>query len=155
MKKLYILLFISLPVFACLFVYFGAWSVEAKIGKKVDNCQPEIECIFKISEITDFQWDKMFVFDYAVPDDEIAKHLGTEYGGGEQFKRQLVFLKDGKIIHQENLLTHVSDSVDDAVQFDGLTYNNPLSFTPDTAVFKAQKYAVGYGDINYYLKQID
>jgi hypothetical protein len=130
-------------------------SIERKIGKRIDNCQPNTDCIIKIAEITDFQWDKMFVFHYGVPFDEIQKHIGTEYGSYKEFKRQLVFIKDGKVIHQENLLTHISDTVDGAVQFDGLEYNHPLLFTPDTAVFKAQKYTVGYGDINYSLIQIE
>ncbi len=130
-------------------------SIERRIGKKIDNCQPNTDCIVKVAEITDFQWDKMFVFAYATPFDEIEKQIGAKYGSYEEFKRQLVFIKDGKVIHQENLLTHISEPVDGAVQFDGLEYNHPLSFTPDTAVFKAQIYIVGYGDTNYRLKQIE
>lgn len=151
MKKLSVLLLISSLISGC----FMLRSIERRIGERIDNCQPNTDCIIKIAGITDFQWDKMFVFDYGVPFNEIQKHTGTEYGSYEEFKRQLVFINDGKIIHQENLLTHVSEMVDGAVQFDGLNYNRPLSFTPDTAVLKAKRYTVGYGDINYYLKRVE
>jgi hypothetical protein len=151
MKKLSILLFIPFLILGCFFLK----SIERKIGDKIDDCQPNADCIIKVTEITRFQWDKMYVFDYAKSDYEIGNQLGTEYDGRELFKRRLIFLKDGKIVYQENLLTAISDSVDRAVGFDKLTYNNSLLFTPETAIFRGQKYSPDGSKISYFLQQVE
>jgi hypothetical protein len=97
----------------------------------------------------------MYVFDYGVSTDEIEKHLGIEYPDYIEFKRQLVFLKDGKIAYRENLLTSVSGAVDGAVEFSNLDYNHHLLLTPDTAIYKAQKYSPDGSKVVYFLKQTE
>jgi hypothetical protein len=127
-------------------------AVERQIGNRVNSCVPSAPCIVKIKDVTDFQWDQLHVFEYGASLDEIRKFLGTDYPDYVEFKRRLVFLKDGRIIHREDEPTDVERPVNGEVSFAESHTNPHWSFTPETAVFRAEKKTFN-GGVYYALRQ--
>ena len=76
-------------------------GIEQRIGDRVNACKPTEACIIKIKELTDFQWDKMYVFTSGARNEHIDKALGIKYPDLIEFTRLMVFTKDGKIVHRE------------------------------------------------------
>jgi hypothetical protein len=114
--------------------------IEQRIGKRVDNCQPNVPCIIRIKDLTDFQWDQMYVFSYGANQELIERAIKTPFPAYVEFKRQIIFLKDGKIVHWENEPKDIEGTVNGQVSFPGLNIEPSYkSFTPDDAVFRGEK----------------
>ena len=151
MKQLIVSIFVLLLFWGC----SRTGLIEQTIGDKVDNCKPDVPCIVKIRDLTNFQWDEMHVFSYGSSLDKIEKTLRTDFPNYVEFKRRIVFLKDGKIVHWENEPTNIEGMTDGQVIFTGME-NEPsqLSFTPESATFTAVKYYPTSAGAAYWLKQI-
>jgi len=95
----------------------------------------------------------MHVFEYGARRDEIEKALGVPFPDYVEFKRRIVFLKDGKIVHREDEPTDIECPIDRQVSFGGSNAGSHWSFTPDTAVFSAEKKEF-IGGVYYVLRQV-
>ena len=133
---------------------FQQGTVEQRIGAQVLNCAPSTPCIVRIRELTDFQWDQMHVFDYGASLDEIQKTLGTDYSDFVEFRRRMVFLQDGRIVHREDEPTDIERPVNGEVSFAELAQPLHASYTPETAVFRAEKKTVN-GGVYYSLTRVE
>ena len=129
-------------------------AIEEKIGKRVNGCSASAPCIVKIKDLTDFQWDQMHVFEYNATQDQIQESLGTDFPDYTEFTRRIVFLKSGKIIYREDEPTEIDRAVNGQVSFDPGSSTDPhSSFTPETAVFRAEK-KQSSGGVYYVLTQL-
>ncbi|MFL6254089.1 MAG: hypothetical protein ACJ74T_03630 [Pyrinomonadaceae bacterium] len=116
------------------------------MGESVESCRPGAPCVVMLKDLTNFQWDKMYVFSYGAELSDIQTALGTSFPNFVQFTRRLVFLKDGKIVYREDEPTDIEHAVDGEVNFAGMdTQPSYLMFTPDTAVFNAKKEKHSHG----------
>jgi hypothetical protein len=113
--------------------------IEQKIGDRINACKPTEVCIIKIKELTDFQWDKMYVFTSGARNEHIDKALGMKYPNSVEFTRLMVFTKDGKIVHREEEPTSVENIVNGEISFKGSYVDRYYLYTPDTASFRAKK----------------
>lgn len=96
----------------------------------------------------------MHVFSYGAYPEYIEKALGTPLPDYVEFKRRIIFLKDGRIVYREDEPTDIERMVDGEVSFTGMdTEPSHLSFTPDTAVFRAAKHEHSDG-VAYTLTQV-
>jgi hypothetical protein len=128
-------------------------ALERRIGEKVESCKSDAPCIVRIKDLTDFQWDKMYVFSYGAYPEYIEKALGAPLPDYVEFQRRMVFLKDGKIVYREDEPTDVEHMVDGEVTFGGMnTEPSYVLFTPETAVFSAAKHKHSNG-VAYSLTQ--
>jgi hypothetical protein len=126
--------------------------IEQKIRDRIEaQCKNGGDCIIRIKDITDFGWDKMFVFDYGVSQEQIEKALGTPFPGYVEFTRRLVFLKTGKIIYSEDEPTDIEAPVNGMVSFGIDKADGYKVYTPDEAVFRAERNKFSKG-IFYHLK---
>ena len=115
------------------------------------NC-PQLPCTLRIKDITDFDWDKMFVFSDGADIGEIEKTLGTSVSVKKAVSRKLVFTKDGKVVHYDELPTNIEEIVNNQISFDDAGNYSHKTYTVDEAVFEAQKYSQN-GKTYYHLKQ--
>ena len=128
--------------------------IEQRIGEKVNSCKSDAPCIIRIKELTDFQWDEMYVFSYGAHAEYIERALGTPLPDPVEFQRRIVFLEGGRIVHREDEPTDIEGMVDGEVGFAGMdTQPSHLSFTPATSVFTASKHEHSNG-IAYTLTQV-
>ena len=151
MKKIIVSIFILSLCWGC----SRKGLIEQTIGEKVDACKPNVPCIIKIKNLTDFQWDEMHVFSSGSSLGEIEDTLKTDFPEYVALKRRMIFLKDGKIVHWENEPTDMENMIEGEVRFDGMEREpSQLSFTPESAVFEALRYFPSSAGVAYHLKQI-
>jgi hypothetical protein len=127
-------------------------TIEQKIGQRIDTC-PAQPCIVRITDVTDFPWDQMHVFEVGATPEQIEKSLGTTFPDYVEFTRQIIFLKNGKIIHREEQPTSVEHPENGQVAF-AETYTDPhWVFTPANAVFRGEQKRFS-GGVYYLLVQV-
>ncbi len=111
--------------------------VSEAIAEKVSSDE---NALIVVAELTDFEWDRLYVFDPYTPKDHIHKKLNQEFlkpwemdFGVEETETLLVFTNRSKVV---DYFFHNRDRGD----FAGL--KGPDWFTPDTAKFKIDYHAV-------------
>jgi hypothetical protein len=143
------LLLLLLAFCAC-----GSSNFETRIAKRVNSsCGASTTCLIRIKDLTDFQWDKMYVFKYNATLEQIKEALGVSLPEKSQFTRKIVFMKEGKVIYNEELPTNIEHVTTGEVVFDIPDNSVYKGYTIDAAVFHAEKKESDYG-VYYELKQI-
>ena len=95
----------------------SASSTEGQIGHAIEErCPKTSDCPIRLRDVTSFNWDKMFYFDYAVPPAERKKVVGVQLET-EEFHRQLVFLRDGSIVRNSLLPTDIERPIENEIVF--------------------------------------
>lgn len=101
-----------------LFILFNLFtschpSFESRIKEKIAaDLKTHYKVILSLKELTDFDWDRLYVFDAHCSLKEINKVLGFDYPFYKEFSRILVFIKDEKIVyHEEN--AHSIEGIED------------------------------------------
>ena len=69
----------------------------------VKQCNGNFEnCIVSADQVTDFDWDKMYVFSDSVKNSQISEILQVEYNNEKaEMKRRIIFTKNNEIVHEE------------------------------------------------------
>jgi hypothetical protein len=98
------------------------------------SCVGTNPCSIRIRDFTPFDWDKAFFFDDATTEQERSNALGTREEGYWEFEDQLVFLKNGRIVHQESEPTNIEKPIKDQIVFTTPGDSNFASFEAN-AVF--------------------
>ena len=113
----------------------SASSIEGQIGHEIeDRCPKTSDCPIRLRDVTSFNWDKMFYFDYAVPPAEREKAVGVQLET-EEFRRQLVFLRGGTIVLNNLLPTDIERPIENEIVFqvgkqtDWITCDSEAQFT--------------------------
>ncbi len=78
-------------------------SVEESIVEYVKENADNDRIFIDISELTDFDWDAMFIYSDGITRDDINKELGINYEGPLDAYKGLIFIKDNKFIYHEEL----------------------------------------------------
>jgi hypothetical protein len=113
--------------------------IERRIGERVDACKPGDSCTIRISDVTDFSWDKMYAFTHNATQDQIDRALGISFPDYVEFTRRLVFLKDGKIVYREDAPSNIESLVNREVIFDFPGTEVYKTYTVENAVFRSWK----------------
>ena len=146
MKKLLILLMIVL--YSC-----SNGHLENKIDNKIEGTCKSGTCLINIRELTDFPWDKMYVFDMSVTYDQMVKVLGVKPTEYTEFTRKLVFMLNHQITYFEEDKTDIETAVNGQLDFDIPYGTNYKCYPIDSAKFNVVTETDG--DIKYYiLKQV-
>ena len=107
--------------------------LEQKIAQRVeDSCKPASASVIRIKDLTDFEWDKMYAFEYNAELYSIEQAIGTSYPDFVQFKRRMVFLKDGRVVYREDQATNIERVLDGQVVFDIPDGEDYRVYGPDT-----------------------
>ena len=113
---------------------------EAKVVSQINrDCGTRTDCKIEIRKATDFDWDRMYVFE-AMEKDEIEKVLGCAFPANVDvaIEKHYAFLKSGKLVYSENVEVNHEHPIQDEVVFDRPEKPNYVTYTPD-AVFSARK----------------
>lgn len=103
-----------------------------------ESCSYGSFCSFNLTSVTDFKWDKVFIFDEYYTDDEISKTIGIEWNGAEVWSnyRRLLFIQGEKVVHVEDFYTR-----NKGIQFrrlnwvDGTPASKPIAYQKSEAEF--------------------
>jgi hypothetical protein len=138
MKKLWVIILIGMVLLTgC--GKIQNHKIKNKIISTIDmKCQNTNECTISIKKITDFDWDRLVLFNEGASRQEINSVLGFEYRGDTDLKILTFFLYKGKIVYHEE---EDYDPEKPSKLF--VQYPNPklhhMKFSADKAIFKAKK----------------
>lgn len=128
--------------------------IERKLSVKISEvCRHPNTCTIRLTEITDFNWDKMYIFRVGATHDDINKALNTPLPVYTEFTRKLIFIRESKIIYREDW-----PSTMDGLENGDMVFSMPVDkfyaeLTPDTAEFEVAEKPLTNG-IYYELKQV-
>jgi hypothetical protein len=105
----------------------GPGPIERKIAARIERCHDPASCQIVMSEITDFQWDRMYAFKYVATLQQVKEALGTPPPQFTEFTRKIVFLNHGTVAYLEEDPTNIEHPVSGEVLFD----------IPDNAAYRA------------------
>jgi len=89
-----------------------AHSVVREVRQR---CHPVTPCSIQLRHLTPFDWDKGFYFNDATTEEERTRTLGVKDENYQEMEDQYVFLKNGKVVHQENEPTNVEGNLPDEI----------------------------------------
>lgn len=127
-------------------------ELELKIGRRIERCPANAECIFALEEVTDFEWDRFYAFDLGTQQIDRERAMGVRDPDYGDLMRQFVFLKAGRIVYQETPPTDVEKPVQGEVAFE-FPSNLRYGVYDRGALFLASKQPFEDG-IYYVLKQV-
>jgi hypothetical protein len=128
-------------------------SIEGRIGRAItDRCQPAAKCVIQLREVTPFEWDTVFYFDYVVSPAARRGVVGLPFETAE-FQRQLVFLRNGQVVRNDLLPTDVEKPVENELVFEGGKEPNWLS-CDRAAEFEVTHDSFGTGVMFFQLKAV-
>jgi hypothetical protein len=73
-------------------------SIAAKLYSK---CEGKDKCVQKIKEVTDFKWDKVYIFSVEASLENIEKILGVPYKQWGDVGDRIIFVDKGKVVYHE------------------------------------------------------
>ena len=94
-------------------------SMEGKLVTRINTtCGDSSSCTIRLRDVTDFAWDRVYVFKYTARKSEVEKVIGAPFPLYEEFKRSMIFLNGGKIIYSEADPTNVEHPINNQIVFD-------------------------------------
>lgn len=110
--------------------------VRRDIIQKIDLLmEQEEECVFKLSDVTRFKWDKVAYFKHPISEEEISRALGVNYTGGTDVMEGFIFAYGGRVVHKDIVgIALGSNHVHLGVEVDSL-----IVLSESDAVFEGRK----------------
>jgi hypothetical protein len=91
---------------------------SALVLQIAQSCRMQSPCQIRIDSATDFDWGKMYVFQYNATKADRERALGMNDDGYQDLQRQLVFVNNGRIVFQESEPTNIEHPIKNEVVFD-------------------------------------
>ena len=128
-------------------------SLEGQIGHAIEQrCPKASDCPIRLRDLTSFNWDKMFYFEYTVPPAEREKAVGFQIET-EEFRRQLVFLRGESIVRNDLLPTDIERPIKNEIVFEVREPTNWITCDSE-AQFTATRGDGGTGIVFFRLKSM-
>jgi hypothetical protein len=111
---------------------------------KIDNYVKTVYLSSKKESVLDFNklfdYDKMYIFEEGVTNEEVSKAIGFQYNGDKDISRLILFIKGKKIIYEQNLVFNDSESYKVFFITDEMYLSNKIKFSiekdEDTFILK-------------------
>lgn len=122
-------------------IFINKNSLSKKIEKYIENNSDEnSECKFNMSEITDFKWDKMLIYQVGSSNKEISDLLGVHFNDSVDLASGIIFICNNKIVYKEQLYYNPERPYR-LLLFIGTMYGQPDYgiYTPSNALFEGSR----------------
>lgn len=146
---------LNIILLGCFFV--GCQSnnaFEDEILTEIKLCSSEKTCTINMSQIMDFDWDKMYVFKYNATYDDVKNAIGIEPPKFTEFTRKVIFSLNGKVVYFSELPTDISGLLENEIIFDIDDASTYKSYPVEKATFKVSKEEIKEGQYFYELIQV-
>ncbi|NET37570.1 MAG: hypothetical protein F6K19_37055 [Cyanothece sp. SIO1E1] len=93
----------KLILFGAVFVFGCSTKVSDKILSTLEKCDPS-NCIFNMEEVTDFEWDRMYIFGEYSDQEYITRVIGMEWSGSmvSDGNKRFVFIDKDTVVYVED-----------------------------------------------------
>jgi len=101
-KKMVIVGIIFIVVLACIIISKRKESLSFKITRYMNNNYTGNKIEIELKEFTNFEWDKVLIYEYPTSAQEIVEALGIDkYEGNLDLMSGVIFVKEDKIVYEE------------------------------------------------------
>ena len=123
-------------------------SIEGKLVTRIKTtCGESSGCNIRLRDVTDFAWDRVYVFKTIATQYQIEEIIGAPFPQYEEFKRSMIFLKGRKLVYGEAEPTDVEAPVKNQVIFDIPDTDSYRSYSPESRFEVTRK---SYDERGYY-----
>lgn len=125
---------------------------KCKTKKSENSGSTNSGCTIKLSDLFDFYWDQMYVFDLAVEDNVISNEIGSAFSSTSPYNStKWFFLKDGKVVHfEEKLIKEIDKPIEiGGVEFEIKDAERKFAVYDRNAIFEVVELGVGDGKFKY------
>ncbi|NER07376.1 MAG: hypothetical protein F6K17_34840, partial [Okeania sp. SIO3C4] len=136
-------------------------SLERRVLDRVNSCE-EDKCFLSIKDLTEFDWDSLYIFDYYTSEDEIEEIIGCKlkdynekYSSSQGYIKLVIFKFENKIIYLEEWRTHISNIPENEIIFASTGNSYFKSYSIDSSVFIVEKIKLKENKYYYRLSPID
>lgn len=98
--------------------YHPPGKLERKISARIDSCQSSQPCTIRLADVTDFDWDDVYVFQAGASRQTIESTIRAPFQRDLDMAPWLVFVKDGRVVYAEEDAWHVEKAAVSSVIFD-------------------------------------
>ena len=116
-------------------------SFQESIIEKIDSCYGQCsEIQIKMTEITDFDWDKMLIFQAQTRRQYVNLALGISYDGALDLMEGIIFVHNGEVVFEDTQGIYVDR--DARFRFavnNRIRGRNYAVFTPDNAILYGRR----------------
>ena len=141
MKKLLLLFLVFLGLLSC------KNSVQNRIVEAIREKCVDGGCVIRLTDFTNFEWDKMYFFTVQASNEEMSREMGIEYSGWSDMRSQIVFTFKDKIVHVE-YVDYDPDKADKVI-FGKENTSRCSSYAAENAGFLVER--VPLKEVSYYL----
>ncbi|MEN3325938.1 MAG: hypothetical protein V7638_745 [Acidobacteriota bacterium] len=121
-------------------------SIEGKLVTRIKTtCGQSGSCTVRLRDVTNFAWDRVYVFKTNARQYQIEEVIGVPFPQYEEFKRSMIFLKEGELVHGEAEPTDVEAPIDNQVIFDIPDTDSYRSYLPESQFNVTRKSYDGRG----------
>ncbi len=116
-------------------------SIQKKIVYNIKlNCKNPDTCVLNIENVTNFKWDKLYIFNEDVHLEELNKVLGFNYEYFKDIARRIIFTRGNKVVYHEDDYPYPEEKFKGKVIFDlGFDTVKYAIFTNNEAIFKIHR----------------
>jgi hypothetical protein len=126
---------------------------ESKLVSAITTkCQSQAPCTLRIKDMTNFEWDKLYVFKYTASHEVVEKVIGKPLKDYNEFHRRIVFTHNGHIVFYEEEPTNVEHVINNEVVLDIPDSADYRVYGADS-VFTVQKVSTSEGSY-YQLRKV-
>lgn len=104
----------------------------------IDKCSKQADCKINMTELTWFEWDKLFVFDESATYPLIKRELGFEFPKYKEFSRFIIFTLDDEIVYFEEEPYNPSQRKNNSVWFSLPIRESFMYFDKQSAIFEVE-----------------
>ncbi len=106
--KIFLVLISAYVLFVIIVMLIMYWPIlfpdRDRLSRNiVKQCNSDFnDCIVSADQVTDFNWDNVYIFKEAVGDELISKILGFKYmSPNDGIRRKIIFTLNNEIVHSE------------------------------------------------------
>lgn len=108
MKNKTLLFIIFIVLILILILVYRSLRNDYKLSDKIvkvieSNTDNSNVSLIRVKDITDFEWDKMVIFDLGTSNAEISEALGFKYKDTIDLMSGMIFVLKNKIVYQERI----------------------------------------------------
>src|ERR1700686_761602 len=112
---------------------------ESKLISAITSkCQTPVPCTLRMKDMTNFEWDKVYIFKYTAHRGVVEKAIGSPLKDFTEFHRRIVFTDNGHVVFHEEEPTNIEHVKNNEVVFD-IPDSSEYSVYGEDVMFTVQK----------------
>ena len=121
-------------------------------GKLYSKCDGQNNCIRQVKDVTNFKWDKVYIFSVGASLEDIQKTLGVPYEQWQDVGDRIIFVEKGKVVYHEEYFPY-PEHIEKGRTFFELS-KTPYVGQYNTATFSVTKQKNDKGQLYYVVMPI-